>query len=218
MVIKGVPLQNTLTCILAGGQSRRMGGGDKTLLSLGGHTMLAQILERVRDQSHKIILNANNAAERFEDYGLPVVSDAIEGFLGPLAGLLSAMTYAKQHSPEITHIITVSSDSPFLPIDLIDRFCTSTPVATPVLALASSRERLHPVFGLWPISLESDLRSWLQQGKTGKVLAWADRHDSIEISFPDDPDTGLDPFFNVNTPEDLDTARRMVGVASRLDL
>lgn len=209
MAIEGVPADKVLTCILAGGQSRRMGGGDKALLPLGPQDMLSHILDRLRPQTDSMVLNANGDSDRFQAFGLEVIPDTLDGFLGPLAGVLSCMRHAQSRPSAVSHVLTVSSDSPFLPLNLMTRFCNSTPIHAPVIALATSHDRLHPVFGLWPIALADDLEDWLNSGANGKVLAWAERHDSIEVSFGDDPETGMDPFFNVNTPEDAELASRV---------
>ncbi|MEJ8474115.1 molybdenum cofactor guanylyltransferase MobA [Roseibium algae] len=198
---------HVLACILAGGQSRRMGGGDKTLLDIGKKPMLACIIDRLRPQSAQIILNANGDPERFSDYQLPVVPDTVGDFAGPLAGILAGLNHAKQHMPTVTHVVSVAGDTPFFPRDLIDRLCTAVPASKPVIALATSYDKLHPVFGLWPVALADDLTDWLAAGKSGKVLAWVNCHDSIEVSFENDIETGLDPFFNANRPEDIDVAR-----------
>lgn len=196
-----------LILVLAGGQSRRMGGGDKTLLPLGGKPMLSRILERLEDQSARIVLNANGDPARFSSFGVPVIPDCIGSYGGPLAGILTGMLHARQHFPAVRHIVSVAADTPFFPKDLVARLKAAVPPSGPVIALASSNDRLHPVFGLWPVELADDLAFWLASGEDGKVLAWVDRHDSIEINFSADPETGLDPFFNANRPEDLDAAR-----------
>ncbi|MFD1694711.1 molybdenum cofactor guanylyltransferase MobA [Roseibium aestuarii] len=195
-----------LACVLAGGQSRRMGGGDKTLLDLGGRSMLEIILDRLRPQAGQIVLNANGDPQRFSAYGLPVIADPVEGFKGPLAGILAGLLHARDTAPQVTHVVSIAGDTPFFPANLIARLTGHLPTARPTIALASSNQRLHPVFGLWPVALADDLADWLAAGESGKVLAWVDRHDSIEVDFADDPASGLDPFFNANRPEDLDLA------------
>lgn len=204
-------IETTLACVLAGGQSRRMGGGDKTLLDIGGQSMLSVILKRLEPQVPQIILNANGDPERFAEHKLPVVADPVGDFAGPLAGILAGLSYAKTNAPDITHVVSVAGDCPFFPTTLVDRFLKAVPTNKPVIALASSQDKLHPVFGLWPVALESDLRDWLLAGKTGKVLAFVDRHDSVEVSFNDTGPNGLDPFFNANRPDDLTTARKAIG-------
>ncbi|MTH97538.1 molybdenum cofactor guanylyltransferase MobA [Roseibium sp. RKSG952] len=203
----GLAQPNILACILAGGQSRRMGGGDKTLLELGGKPMLSVILERLTPQVDTIVLNANGDPARFRDFGLPVEPDPVGGFAGPLAGILAGMNYARRQRGTITHVISVAADTPFFPKDLVKRLCDAVPQDQTVIALASSHEKLHPVFGLWPVALADDLHHWLASGQNGKVLAFVDGYDSVEVAFDTAAETGLDPFFNANRPEDLATAR-----------
>lgn len=199
--------EKVLGCVLAGGQSRRMGGGDKTLLDLNGKPMLEVILDRLSPQVPHIVLNANGDAGRFSRFSLPVVPDSISGFAGPLAGILAGLEYARDHMADITHVVSVAGDTPFFPADMVNRFLALTPAEKPVIALASSSDKLQPVFGLWPVALAEDLHDWLAKGQSGKVLAFVDRHDSIEVVFELDQATGLDPFFNANRPDDLETAR-----------
>ncbi|MCK7612137.1 molybdenum cofactor guanylyltransferase MobA [Roseibium sediminicola] len=196
-----------LGCVLAGGQSRRMGGGDKSLMDLGGKSMLDLILARLRPQITDIVLNANGDPSRFKRFALPVVADPVGDYAGPLAGVLAGLSYAEQHKPEISHVVSVAGDTPFFPTDLVRRLSAAVPTDKPVIALASSSEKLHPVFGLWPVALRADLHDWLASGKSGKVLAFVDRHNSVEVAFSLDPATGLDPFFNANRPDDLTTVR-----------
>ena len=203
-----------LGCVLAGGQSRRMGGGDKTLIDLNGKSMLEIILDRLNPQVSKIILNANGDPERFAQFQLPVEPDPIGGFAGPLAGVLAGLHHARRNLPHVSHVVSVAGDTPFYPANLVGRFLESVPGGKPVIALASSSDKLHPVFGLWPVALYNDLHDWLSTGQSGKVLAFVDRHDSIEVGFELDQATGLDPFFNANRPDDLETARNAASLLS----
>ncbi|WP_305987121.1 molybdenum cofactor guanylyltransferase MobA [Roseibium sp. MMSF_3544] len=200
---KTLTTDKVLGCVLAGGQSRRMGGGDKSLLDVGGRSMLEIILARLSNQLSEIILNANGDPGRFAQFNLPVVADPVGEYAGPLAGVLAGLTHAREQNPDVTHVVSVAGDTPFFPTNLVERLCSSVPADKPVIALASSSSKLHPVFGLWPVALYDDLRTWLQTGQSGKVLAFVDRHDSVEVSFDVDPATGLDPFFNANKPDDL---------------
>jgi molybdopterin-guanine dinucleotide biosynthesis protein A len=184
-----------------------MGGGDKSLMDIGGRTMLDLILGRLTPQVTNIVLNANGDPGRFARYKRPVVADPVGDYAGPLAGILAGMAYAQAERPDLTHVVSVAGDTPFFPTSLVSRFLTSVPADRPVIALASSAEKLHPVFGLWPVSLGDDLRDWLQSGKTGKVLAFVDCYDSVEVAFDPDPVSDLDPFFNANTPDDLTAVR-----------
>lgn len=200
-------IDKVLGCVLAGGQSRRMGGGDKSLLDIGGKSMLDVILARLSKQVPDIVLNANGDPARFAQFGLPVVSDPVGEFAGPLAGVLAGLTHADTCHPAVSHVVSVAGDTPFFPTDLVERLCASVPADVPVIALASSSSKLHPVFGLWPVRLKDDLHRWLETGQSGKVLAFVDRYDSVEVSFDLDPATGLDPFFNANKPDDLAMVR-----------
>lgn len=205
--------RSVLACILAGGQSRRMGGGDKTLIDIGGKSMLGHIIDRLSPQAGRIILNANGDPSRFAEFGFPVAADPVGDYAGPLAGILAGLTYARDHAPEVRYVVSIAGDTPFYPKNLVSGLLNAVPDGRPVIALASSHDRLHPVFGLWPVALADDLHDWLSSGQSGKVLAFVDRHDSVEVAFEDD-ETGMDPFFNANRPEDLETARRAMGLIS----
>lgn len=198
--------------LLAGGLSRRMGGGDKALKELGGRPMLAHTAERLAPQVGKIIINANGDPERFAQFGLPVVADSISGFAGPLAGVLAGLDWARENAPGARWITTVATDTPFFPSDLVDRFVAAAGHSDETIALARSGEHMHPVFGLWPVALAEDLRGWLTRGENPKVLAWTDRHQMVAVTFPGFTAGGemLDPFFNANTPEDMEVARAVL--------
>lgn len=204
------PREAVLGCVLAGGLSRRMGGGDKALKLLAGRPMLAHVVERLQPQVGQLILNANGDPQRFEDYGLPVVADTIEGFTGPLAGVLAAMRHAGRDSA-FSHVATAAADTPFFPADLVARLSAEAADASTVV-LATSNGNRHPVFGLWPVALGDDLEGWLRSTDTYKVLAWIGRHKLRTVDFPLTAVAGetLDPFFNANTPEDMLQAERYV--------
>jgi len=212
--------------ILAGGLSRRMGGGDKGLIDLGGTTMIAEVIERLRPQVSELVINANGAAERFAGFGLPVAADPIGDRPGPLAGVLAGMVWARTQNAvrscgpdegrEITHIVTASSDAPFLPQDLVGKLAGVARSAQErgqeaAIVLARSGGHLHPVIGLWPVTLADDLDAALRDG-VRKVLHWTDRHGTLSAEFDDVRigDTPVDPFFNANTPEELDFARSLI--------
>ena len=197
-------MKQPLGVILAGGQALRMGGGDKGLLRLGGTTILGQVIDRLDPQVAGIALNANGEPDRFAALDLPVISDSIEGFAGPLAGVLSGLDWAAAKGA--THIVTAAADTPFLPADLVPRLILAAETEAKPIALARTENGRHPTFGLWPIALADDLRAALHDG-VRKVVQWTDRHGTAMADFP----TGrFDPFFNVNTPEDLDLARTYV--------
>lgn len=210
--------------LLAGGQSRRMfaGGdrgataavGDKGLLDIAGKPMLAHVIERVRPQAGAMVINANGDPARFAAFGLPVAADTVGGFVGPLAGVLAGMRWAQAHAPEASHIVTVSTDAPFVPADLIARLAEGLE-ANPI-AMAASGGEVHPVIGMWPVRLADDLESALKDG-VRKVLAWTDRHGTtvVDFAFERAGERLVDPFFNANTPEELDDARALLAARAR---
>lgn len=199
--------------VLAGGQSRRMGGGDKGLLDLDGQSMLARVIAALGPQVRTLAVNANGDPARFAGYGLAVVPDTVDGFVGPLAGVLAGLRWAAVHAPDATHIATVSADAPFLPGDLAARLADALIDRPTAIAIARSGGELHPVIGLWPVHLADDLEAALMAG-TRKVLAWTDRHGTVAVDFPflDVAGEQIDPFFNANTPAELDEARRILAV------
>ncbi|WP_089269230.1 molybdenum cofactor guanylyltransferase MobA [Puniceibacterium sediminis] len=202
-------MKQPLGVILAGGQARRMGGGDKGLLELGGQTLLAHVIARAEPQVAGLALNANGVPDRFADLDLPILPDSVAGYPGPLAGVLAGLDWAAERGAE--SIVTMAADTPFFPCDLVPRLLLASEgmEAPLVLAATPDPERgqvRHPTFGLWPVSLRDDLRAALGDG-VRKVVQWTDRHGGREAVFPVD---GFDPFFNVNTPEDLARAEAML--------
>lgn len=198
--------------VLAGGLSRRMGGGDKGLASLGTSTMLDEVIRRLSPQVSRIVLNANGDPIRFAQFGVPVVSDPVTGFAGPLAGVLAGLCWTSAEAPVATHVLTASSDTPFLPDNLAVRLVQALADQPSVqIALASSAGCVHPVIGLWPIALADDLEAALRAGLR-KVLDWAERHGVVAVDFPmHETFAGpVDPFLNANTPAELDEARRLL--------
>jgi molybdenum cofactor guanylyltransferase len=209
--------------LLSGGQSRRMGGGDKALRDLGGRPMLAHVIERMRGQAGQLVINANGDPERFAAFGLPVAADTVDGFVGPLAGVLAGMMWAKAHVPGARWIATVSTDAPFLPVDLVKQLRAAVTNNPTAIAIAQSADEVHPVIGLWPVLHAADLEQALRGG-VRKVLTWTDTHGTVPVSFPFITLGGrtvdarkIDPFFNANHPEDLDEAREIFSALLRLD-
>ena len=206
-----------LGIILAGGQATRMGGGDKGLLPLGDATLLDQVIARLGPQVSGMALNANGDPARFARFGLTVVPDSIAEFPGPLAGVLAGLDWAAQQGAE--QVVSVAADTPYFPTDLVSRLVAQADGMAHPLVLAAtprgegdatksmSRSGLirHPTFGLWPVALRDDLRAALQDGLR-KVVIWTGQHDGREAVFDD----AGDPFFNVNTPDDLVQAQHML--------
>ena len=200
--------------ILAGGQSRRMGGGDKALLRIAGRPMLAHIIERLSPQVGRIAINANGDPARFADFGLPVIADTFGSFDGPLAGILTAMRWASDNDSTAGHVLTVPADAPLMPADLADRLIAAIDDAPDTIALAASDGRRHPVAGLWPCALARDLSDGLDAG-IRKVMQWAGRHSLVTVDFPlsETPLGTIDPFFNANTPDDLAEIERVLAAS-----
>lgn len=193
--------------LLAGGQSRRMGGGDKTLNQLNGKPLLAHVIERAASQVDTLILNANGDPQRFSQYCLPVIADTVEGFVGPLAGVLTGQEWARKNAPEAKFIVTMATDTPFFPHNLVQRFVATIASENADMAMATSGGNRHPVFGMWPVALADDLRHALTEQGVRKVLHWTDRFNLTQVEFSDQP---FDPFFNVNRPEDLEQAEKLI--------
>ncbi|MFZ0607288.1 MAG: molybdenum cofactor guanylyltransferase MobA [Xanthobacteraceae bacterium] len=189
----------TLGLVLAGGLARRMGGGDKARLLIGGKTILQRVLACLAPQCDRVIINANGDPARFADTGLPVVADSIPDFAGPLAGILAGLDWAAAHMPAIEWLLSVPGDCPFLPRDLATRLHAARAAAKTPLACARSGEWRHPVVGLWPIDLREDLRRALVDDGLRKIEIWTARHGVAIADWPAEP---VDPFFNVNTPDD----------------
>jgi molybdopterin-guanine dinucleotide biosynthesis protein A len=193
--------------ILAGGLSRRMGGGDKCLRLLGGRPILSRIVERARPQVETLVLNANGDPARFADFRLPVAADSVEGFVGPLGGILAGLDWAAGHAPGCRWLASFAGDAPFLPLDLVKRFVAAATAEGADLAVAASGGQTHPVFGLWRVSLREALRRALVEEQIYKVDRWTARYKLATVEFAATP---LDPFFNANRPEDLAAAERLL--------
>jgi molybdopterin-guanine dinucleotide biosynthesis protein A len=195
-----------LGVVLAGGLARRMGGGDKARLRIGGRTILERVLDGLKPQCAALIVNANGDPARFADTGLAIVADSIPDFAGPLAGILAALDWAAVHSPEIADVVSVPGDCPFLPHDLVARLLSARAAARTPLACARSGERRHPVIALWPVGVRDDLRKALVEEGQRKIEAFTARHG---VAVADWPALPFDPFFNINTPEDAAEAQRI---------
>jgi molybdopterin-guanine dinucleotide biosynthesis protein A len=198
---------DVLGVLLAGGQSRRMGGGDKCLRPLGGRTILEHVIDRVRPQVGSLLLNANGDPARFARFGLAVAEDAVAGFAGPLAGVLTGMEWAAANRPGTAWVATIATDSPFLPQDLVARLLAAVADDGADLACAASNGQPHPVMGLWPVRLAADLRRAMVDDGVRKVDVWTARHRLATVAFEV---AGVDPFFNTNRPEDLALAERLL--------
>ena len=200
---------NIVGLLLAGGLSRRMGGGDKALRRLGDRTLLDHVIDRVRPQVAALVLNANGEPARFARLGLPVVPDSVPDFAGPLAGILAGLDWAAANRPDCALVSSVPTDAPFLPRDLVARLVAGMHAAGAELACAASSDRPHPVVGLWPVRLREELRQAVVSEQIRKVDVWTGRYRLATVAFAEELD-GVDPFFNANRPDDLDRAAALL--------
>ena len=196
----------TLGLVLAGGLARRMGGGDKARIRVGGKTILERVLACLKPQCTRLIINANGDPARFADTGLPVVADSVPDFAGPLAGILAGLDWAAANAPNCEWLLSAPGDCPFLPKDLAARLHETRAATGLPLACARSGEWRHPVVALWPVKLREDMRHALIDDGLRKIEIWTARHG---IAIADWPATPIDPFFNVNTPEDAARAETL---------
>ena len=195
--------------LLAGGRSRRMGGGDKALRFIGGVALLERVIERMRPQVETLVLNANGDPARFAGFGLPIVPDGVPDYAGPLAGVLAGLDWTAEHRPDCGYVVSVATDAPFLPRDLVSRLVRNLEKSGADLACAASGGQPHPVIGLWPVRLREDLRHAIVDETVRKVDVWTARHRLATVPFASEP---IDPFFNANRPEDLTTAETLLAV------
>ncbi|ATN34694.1 molybdenum cofactor guanylyltransferase MobA [Rhizobium sp. ACO-34A] len=193
--------------VLAGGLSRRM-GRDKTIVDLSGQPMIAHVVDRLRPQVSSLAVNAPSGV--LDEIGLPVLADIIPGHAGPLAGVLAGLIHTRESMPEASHLLTVPADTPFLPEDLAARMADD--ITPGRIVVAASLGRIHPVVALWPISLTDDLKEWLSNPDNRKLQSFIAHHPSVAVDFPtiETASGPLDPFFNVNTPDDLARAEQIL--------
>jgi len=203
-----------LGVVLAGGQSRRMGGKDKFLKPHKGTNLLTQVLKCISPQLETIIISSNTPAKTIREHlptaeafsSIPIIADKIQDYAGPLAGLHSAMLWAKDKAPKTTHLISVAADTPFFPSDFAKKMMqhNETQPAHSII-LAQSHGYQHPIFGLWPLHHLENLETALLSG-VRKIRAWSEQHPHCALNFDDETINGqtIDPFFNVNKPEDFE--------------
>ena len=197
--------------LLAGGRATRMGGGDKGLRLIAGRPILDHVIERLRPQLGRLLLNANGDPARFAAYGLPVVGDSPPDFAGPLAGVLAGLEWTAREAPDCPLLLSAPTDAPFLPRDLVRRLWAGRESEGADIAMAASGGRTHPVVGLWPAALARALRHALVEEGLRKVDIWTARYRVAVVDFPIE---AVDPFFNANRPEDLAEAERLVALGA----
>jgi molybdenum cofactor guanylyltransferase len=192
--------------LLAGGLARRMGGGDKPMRQIGGRTILARVIGRLRPQCDALILNANGDPARFASFGLPVIADSVADFPGPLAGILAGLDWTAKNRPDVAWMLSAAADCPFLPRDLVARLHRERIEQNAQLAVAASGGQSHPVIGLWSVALREELRHALVDEDIRKIDRFTARYRLATVTWPNQP---LDPFFNANTAHDLAEAERL---------
>jgi len=195
--------------LLAGGLARRMGGGDKPMRQIGGRTILARVIARLKPQCDGLILNANGDPARFASFGLPVIADTVENFPGPLAGILAGLDWAAANRPDVAWVLSAAADCPFLPRDLVARLHHARAEQDAQLAVAASGGQSHPVIGLWSVALRDELRHALVVEDVRKIDRWTARYRLATVEWPTKP---LDPFFNANTMDDIAEAERLAAL------
>jgi molybdopterin-guanine dinucleotide biosynthesis protein A len=197
----------TFGILLAGGLARRMGGGDKALKQIGGMTILDRVIATMRPQCAGLLLNANGDPGRFAALGLPVVADDVPDFAGPLAGILAGLDWIAANHPAIRFAVSLPTDTPFLPHDLVERLQTARAETSAELACARSGDTIHPVVGLWPVTIRAALRKTLVDDGVRRIDRFTQRY---RLAYAGWPATPLDPFFNANAPEDIAAAERLL--------
>jgi len=186
--------------VLAGGRGRRMGESDKFLLRLGEGTLLQRVMERFTPQVGCLILSCNGDTRRLHGYCPVIIADAIPDFAGPLAGILSAMDWLRANRPGIGLVASAAADSPYLPLDLVERLYRALRDEEAEVAVAESAQRRHPVFALWSMALAEPIRHVLLSGESRALKSFQQSRRVARASWRED---GVDPFFNINTPDDL---------------
>jgi len=196
---------NILGAILAGGQSKRM-GKDKLFLELNNKKLIEHTIDKVKKYLKKVIVITNQDNEFFSKNNLTTVKDSIEGQLGPLVGILTAMQWAKENLNKCSWIATFPCDTPFFPESIIKSFIEESEKKESLILSASSHGRKHNIFGLWSLNLYDKLKDDLINKKVRKVQDWTEKNKikNLEFTFKD-----YDPFFNINTKEDLEFAKKL---------
>ncbi len=192
--------------LLAGGQARRMGGGDKNLMMLAGKPVLRHVLDRVDFANRPLMINANGDPARYAAFGLPVCADVIDGYAGPLAGILTGLEWVAANHSDCSHMVSLATDAPFLPVNLIAVLESAIGDGAEI-AQAMSLHRRHPVFAIWPVAIAGALRDAVIDEGVRKIDDFTARYHCVTVEFAGTPD----PFMNLNRPDDFDLATQILG-------
>jgi len=192
--------------LLAGGQARRMGGGDKNLMMLAGKPVLRHVLDRVDFADRPLMINANGDPARYAAFCLPVCADVIDGYAGPLAGILTGLEWVVANHSDCSHMVSLATDAPFLPVNLIAVLESAIGDGAEI-AQAMSLHRRHPVFAIWPVAIAGALRDAVIDEGVRKIDDFTARYHCVTVEFAGTPD----PFMNLNRPDDFDLATQILG-------
>jgi molybdenum cofactor guanylyltransferase len=201
------PIPSTGAIILAGGRATRMAGADKASQMLGGKPLIAHVLAALKPQCGALVINANGDAARFAALGVRIVPDDVPGFAGPLAGILAGLDYLAARYPDLNYAVSAATDTPFLPADLVAKLDAARIAAKAEIAIARSDNIVHPTFALWPLNLRADLREAIVDEDLHRVTTFFSRYRCAYADWSAEP---FDPFFNVNTPDDLRIAEQIL--------
>ena len=190
--------------IMIGGKSTRLGGGIKSFIEFNNKNIFDRILAKTKPQIKNIIINCNTEEPKLKKYNLPIIKDIKKGYLGPLAGIHSTMTWLKNNKKNIEWVITLPGDTPFIPFNLINRFKNKISPKVKII-LAKSDNNIHPIIGAWHLSLLTSLDKNLEKGNR-KIMSWAKIH---PIDYVDFQSKDYDPFFNINTKQDIKIAEKI---------
>ncbi|MEM0900005.1 MAG: molybdenum cofactor guanylyltransferase MobA [Pseudomonadota bacterium] len=206
-----VKRETIIGMVLAGGRSSRMGSNNKALIQFGSEMLLKRGLRKLSAQVDTVFVSSDLSADELRIGSMKAISDALPNHQGPLAGILTGLRYARANHPDTQYLATVPCDAPFFPHDLVEKLVAAVGASNQV-AIARSGDRPHPVFALWPTEIADPLDSWLAGQNRRGLMAFLDTVENMEVEFP--INDGVDPFFNVNTPEDLERARHLEACAS----
>lgn len=205
--------QSVCGLILAGGLARRMGGGDKCLLPLCGKSLLQRTIERAQPQVNHLFLNANGNSLRFARSKLPVVPDQVGEFKGPLAGIHAGLCWMRDADPDQEWMMSFASDTPFFPIDLVQKLTDAVQQHSVLIGVAKSKQQLHPTFAIWHASLIDKIEETLHQDTIPSLQTFIQSQKMISVEFESQD---YDPFFNINTPQDLYTAETITALTEKI--
>ena len=196
--------EEILLLIMIGGQSKRMGGGIKSFIKINNKNIFDRILDKTKPQINKIVINCNEKEDKLFRYDFPIIKDLKKGYLGPLAGIHSAFNWINKNEPQIKWLITIPGDTPFIPKNLIHDFKKKISSKSKII-LAQSNYKTHPIIGAWHVSLSDSLNFNLEKG-IRKIMSWAQLHPIEFINYSIEK---YDPFFNINTIDDIHKANKI---------